>query len=97
MDLAKLSCNGRVYGHDDDGNVKVNPSKQMEDVRFQSYDPEGDVVIIRMDVRQLPDVWMEIRLPLTQLAAWLDTLKEEGSDSQEALDQDPFQGLGAGK
>jgi hypothetical protein len=66
-------CEGRIYGHNESGSVDVNRPKQMNGARFMSFDPIDKTVGIRLDVKDLPDVWLEIHLDLKQMQQWIDS------------------------
>lgn len=76
-----LAARGRVY----DSTGKCNaPGNAINGARLYQWDSARQVVTIRVDHTTLPEMWLEIDLPLTQLAGFLATAQaEEDVDEME--------------
>ncbi len=67
-----LNAVGRVCGRDENNRPTVNgPGSRIDGARFYNYDSETQSICIRVDDSRVPEFWLEIRLPLQQLHAYV--------------------------
>ncbi len=61
----------KTIGRVESSDGKVNPFGKIDNARFVSYDNVEQVVTIRVDDTHVPSFWMEIRIPMAQLNAFI--------------------------
>ena len=83
MELAQLNARGRTTSTS--RNVRSpHPGNRIDGAQLQSYDSETRTVRIRVDDSRNLEFWLEIDLPLDQLAQWLTTQQPIGNADMQA-------------
>ncbi len=60
------------------GNIKtINPGGCIDSARFAKYDKQRHVVTIRVDDSHVPEFYIELDIPLTQLEEWITLLPSD--------------------
>ena len=75
-----LQAKGRVYN----GMGRVNgPGPKIDDARLWSFDKRRRVVTIRVDDTRLPEIWMELEVPMAKLLKFIEEEENESADDSE--------------
>lgn len=68
-----LTARGRIMGTEPITGYHITnaPGNAINGARIVSYDADRGVLYVRVDDTRIPEFWMEIEIPMTQVAKWV--------------------------